>query len=64
MVDHVAKPVGFRYIELSGGESDKAAMKEWVGEGVDGLPLRWVEGPPALKAVGIKTADGKTIVLE
>jgi len=28
------------------------------------LYYRWAAGPPALKSVGIKTADGKTIVLK
>ncbi len=49
------QPSGFEFVELAG---DEAAIKEWIGEGADTLPLRYVSGPPALKAVGIKTSDG------
>jgi hypothetical protein len=59
--DHRASPVGVEYIEVAG---DKAAMADWIGPGSETLPLRWGEGSPALKSVGIKTADGKTIVLD
>ena len=54
------KPVGIEYIELAG---DRKATEEWMG--TDALPLRWVEwveGPPGIKAVGIKTESG-TIVM-
>ena len=51
------KPVGIKYIELAG---DRKATEEWMG--TDALPLRWVEGPPGIKAVGIKTESG-TIVM-
>lgn len=30
--------------------------------GTDKLPLRWVEGPPGIKAVGIKTESGTVIL--
>lgn len=63
VVDHKAKPTGIEYVELSGGEAEQEAMRAWIGEGVGKLPLRWAPGPPALKAVGVKTADGETIVL-
>ena len=53
--EHKVQPSGFEFVELAG---DEAAIKEWIGEGADTLPLRYVSGPPALKAVGIKTANG------
>lgn len=56
--DHSVKPLGIEYIELAG---DKKATEEWMG--TDKLPLRWVEGQPGIKAVGIKTESG-TIVLK
>jgi len=49
------QPSGFEFVEVAG---DEAAIKEWIGEGVEKLPLRYAAGPPALKAVGIKTASG------
>ena len=49
------QPSGFDFVEVAG---DEAAIKEWIGEGVEKLPLRFTAGPPALKAVGIKTAKG------
>ncbi|CAK0743241.1 hypothetical protein CVIRNUC_001454 [Coccomyxa viridis] len=55
--DHRVKPVGIEYIELAG---DRKATEEWMG--TEALPLRWVEGPPGIKAVGIKTESG-TIVM-
>ncbi len=57
-VDHKVQPVGFEYVELAG---DQKAMEEWIG--TDKLPLRWTGGAPGIKAVGIKTAAGDTIVL-
>lgn len=51
-------PSGIEYIELAG---DKKATEEWIGS--DKLPLRWVDGTPGIKAVGIKTEKG-TIVLK
>ena len=56
--DHNVKPLGIEYIELAG---DKKATEEWMV--TDRLPLRWVEGQPGIKAVGIKTESG-TIVLK
>lgn len=53
--EHRVQPSGFEFVELAG---DEAAIKEWIGDGVEKLPLRFSAGPPALKAVGIKTADG------
>ena len=53
--EHKVQPTGFDFIEVAGEE---AAIKEWIGEGVEKLPLRYTAGPPALKAVGIKTASG------
>ena len=53
--EHTVQPSGFEFVELAG---DEAAIKEWIGEGADTLPLRFASGPPALKSVGIKTADG------
>lgn len=58
---HTTQPVGIDYVEVAG---DKAAMADWIGSSSDSLPLRWAEGPPGLRSVGIKTADGRTIVLE
>lgn len=58
VVDHKVQPVGFEYVELAG---DRKAMEEWIG--TDKLPLRWTEGAPGIKAVGIKTAAGDTLVL-
>ena len=51
------KPLGIEYIELAG---NKKATEEWMG--TDALPLRWLEGPPGIRAVGIKT-ESDTIVL-
>ena len=58
-VDHKVQPVGFEYLELAG---DQNSMEEWIG--TDKLPLRWTTGAPGIKAVGIKTAAGDTIVLQ
>lgn len=54
---HKKQPLGIEYIELAG---DKKATEEWIG--TDKLPLRWVDGSPGIKAVGIKTEAG-TVVL-
>ena len=56
--DHRVKPLGIEYIELAG---DRRATEEWMG--TNKLPLRWVEGQPGIKAVGIKT-EGGTVVLK
>lgn len=56
--DHRVKPLGIEYIELAG---DRQATEEWMG--TTKLPLRWVEGQPGIKAVGIKTESG-TVVLQ
>ena len=56
-VEHKVQPQGIEYIELA---ADKTAVEQWIG--TDKLPLRFLDGPPGIKAVGIKTATG-TIVL-
>ncbi len=56
--DHSVKPIGIEYIELAG---DQRATEEWMG--TNRLPLRWVEGQPGIRAVGIKTESG-TVVLK
>ena len=53
--EHTVQPSGFDFVEVAG---DEAEIKEWIGEGAEKLPLRFSGGPPALKAVGIKTANG------
>lgn len=58
-VDHRVQPVGFEYVKLAG---DQKAMEDWIG--TDKLPLRWTNGTPGIKAVGIRTVDGNTIVLQ
>ena len=50
---HRVKPLGIDYIEVAG---DRQATEEWMG--TNKLPLRWVEGQPGIKAVGIKTETG------
>ena len=57
-VEHRVQPVGIEFVELAG---DQKAMEEWIG--TDKLPLHWTDGAPGIKAVGIKTATGDTIVL-
>ena len=57
-VEHKVQPQGIEYIELA---ADKAAVEQWIG--TDKLPLRFVDGPAGIKAVGIKIATG-TIVLK
>lgn len=56
---HTAGPTGIEYVELAGS---KEQIQKWIGPGAEKLPLRYVEGLPAIKAVGITTANG-TIVL-
>lgn len=56
---HTVQPIGFEYFELAG---DKASIEEWIGEGSEKLPLRYVEGPPRVKSVAIRTEKGLIVL--
>lgn len=48
---HQVTPLGFEYVEVEG---DKSAMAEWIGAGVDELPLRRVSWSPCSANVADK----------
>ena len=55
-VQHRVQPSGISWVDLSG---DKQAMSDWLGQDAAAqLPLRWLEGPPGINAVGIATSQG------
>jgi hypothetical protein len=60
-VEHVdgVKPNGFAWLELGGEEETRA----WLGPKGDSLPIRYVDGPPGLRAVGIANENGEEIVI-
>jgi hypothetical protein len=53
-----AKPTGIAHLDIGG---DPGPLREWLGD-VD-LPVRFVAGPPGLRACAIDTASGHQIVL-
>ncbi len=50
---HQVTPLGFEYVEVEG---DKSAMAEWIGAGVDELPLRRVSWSPCIANVAAPSA--------
>jgi hypothetical protein len=59
-VYHPAAPKGLAWVEVNG---DEAAIRRWLGQGGEELPVRVLPGSPALVGAGIATASGKEIVL-
>ena len=57
VAEHRAAPNGISWVEVSGSESE---LDEWLGG--EELPVRVVEGPPDLIAVGIATATGEVVL--
>jgi hypothetical protein len=57
-VNHRVTPKGIASVEVGG----QAELRKWLGPEVDSLPVRYVDAPPGLRAVGIAT-DGDEIVL-
>jgi glyoxalase-like protein len=54
---HRVQPHGISWVEVRGDES---ALRSWLGD--EEVSVRVVDGPPALLAVGIATAEGEIIV--
>jgi hypothetical protein len=54
---HRVQPEGISWAEARGDES---ALRSWVGD--EEVPVRVIEGPPAILAVGIATADGEIVL--
>jgi hypothetical protein len=55
--DHSTPPLGTAWVEVA---ADEETVRAWLGD--HDLPLRLIDGPPALTAVGIATS-GREIVL-
>lgn len=49
------KPTGIAWLEIGGVEAD---MRNWIGPGVETLPLRYNGKEPGVHAVGINSAKG------
>jgi Glyoxalase-like domain len=58
-VEHPVGSCALAWIEIA--TSDAARLATWT-EGVDDLPLRRVEGRPAINAIAIATPDGEIVV--
>ncbi len=56
-VGHRIKPAGISWIEVAG---DRAELERWLGD--EALPVRVVDGPPGVRAIGIQTEDGEIVV--
>lgn len=54
---HDVQPAGIVWVEVSG---DGQRLSDWLG-GAD-LPIRVIDGPPAVRAFAIATADGELVV--
>jgi hypothetical protein len=55
--DHRLQPLGISSVEVRGDES---VLRSWLGD--ESLPVRVIEGSPALLSVGIDTADGEVLI--
>lgn len=53
---HENGPHALSWIELAGDES---ALTKWLGSANIGIDIRFVEGPPGIKAFGITTGSGE-----
>jgi hypothetical protein len=51
---------GIAWVEVAG---DARRVGEWLGPEAGGLDVRFVQGPPALRRVGLALADGGELVL-
>ena len=58
-VEHRVRPTGIAWLELAG---DERRITSWLGED-HGLPLRFADGQPGLRAAAIALEDGGEIVL-
>ena len=56
--DHWVQPTKIGWMEIGG---DEKAIRDWIGEGVDALPLRFVGGEPGIRAVGVETVLGEAV---
>jgi len=55
--EHRSAPRGIEWVEVS---ADSAELREWLGPSE--IPLRVVDGPSAILAVAIGTADGERVL--
>ncbi len=55
--DHAVEPAGISRIEVSG---DASELREWVDDA--DLPVRVVDGPSGVRAVGIATSSGELVL--
>lgn len=53
---HRLTPTGIAWLEVSG---DERSLRTWLGD--HDLPLRVTDGPQALSAVAISTAEGEVV---
>jgi hypothetical protein len=51
--EHTTAPAGIAWIEVGG---DAARLREWLGP--TDLPVRFVDGPPGPRALGVRLRDG------
>jgi catechol 2,3-dioxygenase-like lactoylglutathione lyase family enzyme len=56
-VPHRVRPIGIAWIEVAG---DRSELERWLGGAA--LPVRLVDGPSEVRAVGIRTADGELVI--
>jgi len=52
-------PQGIAWLELGG---DEQKIRDWLGPEASDLPLRFVDGAPGIRAVGIATDNGEIVV--
>jgi hypothetical protein len=56
--DHEVEPLGISWVEVGG---DPKELHAWLGDA--DVPLRVVEGPPAVRAFAVATAGGDVLVV-
>jgi len=56
---HTVQPRGIAWIELGGS---KPQFRDWIGDGMSDLPLRFVTEEPGLRAVTIETNVGEAVI--
>jgi hypothetical protein len=56
---HWTQPHGIAWVEVGGEER---TIREWIGAGVEKLPLRFVGGEPGVRAVAIGTSTGEIVI--
>lgn len=60
VVEHRVPPEGVTWMEVAG---DTARLATWLGPDVGGLDVRFVDGPPGLRRVGLGLPGGSELVV-